>query len=107
MALDLGWYPDGAPDGEFRLVLIQWPPPPQHDSMPKQTIEIERNAVKYTYLLEPPLFRNAWANPLVEFRSSDQYAVANCINDTLAKVSLRQIGSFDHEPTSTRVNKQR
>ena len=40
MILDLGWCPDGDPNGAYRLVLIQWDIP-KEQARPKPTIRIE------------------------------------------------------------------
>ena len=92
MTLDLGWYPDGDPNGSFRLLLIQWDTPPDHDAMPKQTITTERNGIEYTYALQPLLVGDAWSHPLVDISSSDQSEIVAHINETLAKVAAGQLG---------------
>ncbi len=93
MALDLGWYPDGDPNGHYRLVLIQWDAPPKHNDMPKQSIATERNGIEYTYQLQPLLVGDAWSKPLVDFSSRDQGVIVTRINDTLAKVESGELGS--------------
>ena len=93
MTLDLGWYPDGDPNGSFRLVLIQWDEQPNHNEMPKQSITQMRNGIKYRYTLEPELVGNAWDHPLVDVASTDQGEIAQQINDILARVAQGQLGS--------------
>ena len=47
MPLDLGWYPDGDPNGSYRLVLVQWDQLPNHAEMPRQTItNTERHRIQ-------------------------------------------------------------
>jgi len=93
MTLDLGWYPDGDPNGSFRLLLIQWDAPPNHSDMPKRSITTKRNGIEYTYALQPVLLGDAWSDPLVDFSSTDQNEVVAQINDTLAEVAQGRLGS--------------
>ena len=93
MTLDLGWYPDGDPNGSFRLLLIQWDPPPQHSEMPKQRISTTRNGIEYTYALQPLLGGDAWSHPIVDISSTDQKEIVAQINDTLARVANGELGS--------------
>lgn len=93
MTLDLGWYPDSDPAGQFRLVLIQWDVPPQHEAMPKKSLTVERRGVNYTYVLQPLHVGDAWSNPLIEITSRDQYEIASRINETLALVFHGKIGT--------------
>ncbi|MCA9071849.1 MAG: hypothetical protein KDA84_23135 [Planctomycetaceae bacterium] len=93
MLLDLGWYPDGDPDGHFRLILIQWDAPPNHSAMPKQTITEVRNGIEYTYVLQPLLVGDPWSHPLVDVSSKDPYEIVTQINDTLAKAADGELGS--------------
>ena len=93
MTLDLGWYPDGDPTGNFRLLLIQWDAPPNHDAIPKRTITTERNGVKYTYALQPTLSGDSWSHPLVEISSADQSEIVAHINDILAEVAAGELGT--------------
>ena len=93
MTLDLGWYPDGDPEGHYRLVLIQWDAPPEHAAMPKKSITTQRNGIEYTYRLQPVLVGDAWSKPLVEVTSSNQGVIVTQINDTLAKVEAGELGS--------------
>lgn len=92
LALDLGWYPEGDPDGMFRLVLIQWDKPPQHSDMPKRSITMKRGGLEYTYELQPLRVGDPWSHPLVDFSSRDQTDIVAKINETLAKVELGQLG---------------
>ncbi len=93
MTLDLGWHPDGDPNGSFRLRLIQWDAPPEHDEMPKQSIVTKRNGIEYTYALLPVLLGDAWSHPLVDISSTDQNEIVTQIDDTLAMVTQRQLNS--------------
>ena len=92
MELDLGWYPDGDPDGAYRLVLVQWDAPPEHGAMPKKSITRLRNGIEYTYKLQPLLVGDAWSHPLVEYSSVDQYEIVSHINETLRRVATGQLG---------------
>lgn len=93
MTLDLGWHPGGAPEGSYRLRLIQWSEPPMHSDMPKRTIRVTRGGFEYTYLLQPLLSGDAWSNPLVDVSSPDSKVIAAHINTILAKVEQGLIGS--------------
>lgn len=93
MTLDLGWYPDGDPNGSFRLLLVQWDAPPAHHEMPKRSIIKKRNGLEYTYALQPLLVGDAWSYPLVDISSQDPNEIVAQINETLAKVAQGQIGS--------------
>lgn len=93
MTLDLGWYPDGDPNGSFRLLLIQWDAPPEHSEMPKQSITTTRDGIKYIYALQPVLLGDAWSHPLVDVSSTDQNEIVSQINDSLAQVAEGQLGS--------------
>ncbi len=93
MTLDLGWYPDGDPSGCYRLLLIQWDTPPQHNDMPKNSITTKRNGIEYTCTLQPLLVGDAWSDPLIDFSSKDAREIVVQINDTLANIALGQIGS--------------
>ena len=92
MVLDLGWYPDGDPNGTYRLCLIQWDAPPNHNQMPKRSITIKRNGVTYTYLLEPQQIGDAWSKPLIEFESRDANEIRQRIDDVLDAVVQGRIG---------------
>ncbi len=93
MTLDLGWYPDGDPNGSFRLSLIQWDAPPRHNAMPKTSITSKRNGIEYTYKLQPIFLGDAWSRPLMEFSSRDATEVVRRINETLNQIAAGHIGS--------------
>ena len=93
MVLDLGWYPDSDPNGQFRLRLIQWDMPPSHKAMPKQTLTTTRDGMKYTYALQPTYSGDAWSSPLIDFSSVDPNEIRAQIDDILARVASGELGT--------------
>ena len=93
MVLDLGWYPDGDPQGSYGLVLIQADPPDQHAEMPPHTVSKKRGGITYTYALQADFSGDPWRHPLVEFNSRDATEIAAKIDELLAKADSGELGT--------------
>jgi hypothetical protein len=82
LSIDLGWIPDGDPNGCYRLKLLSWEDDPKFKSPPKGRIFKNIDGVNIEYKLTYPILEN-WDAPLECYESKSRFDIQNKINDYL------------------------
>jgi len=83
LTLDLGWYPEGDPNGSYKLCVVKFAPEPRHASMPAQFLKKKFGDYAYTYERQYLQDSDAWHNPILSFQSKNQYEIVDKINQLL------------------------
>ncbi len=82
ITIDLGWTPDGDPNGSYKLRLLSWEDEPRIKATPKQSISKNSDGVKLEYKLSFPVIEN-WDAPVAEYESKSRIEIKDKINEFL------------------------
>lgn len=90
LAIDLGWYPEGDPNGHYKLYVIKFAPEPRHASMPAKFLKKKYGDYVYMYERQYLQDDDAWRNPILSFQSKNQCEIVDKINQALLDMSVRE-----------------
>ena len=83
LSCDLGWYPEGNPEGKYRLNVLPWSKPKQLHPTPKQSLSRNFQGSDLIYELQDKS-EVLWRSPILEFVTQDRFEIATKLNETLS-----------------------